>query len=202
MVTGFGEQKNFAIAQASQPWILSLDADEEVTPALRHVIEATLAHPGEYAGYRMPRLTCYLGQFIRHCGWYPSPVLRLFRRGHGRFSDALVHEELIVDGPVDDLAEDLLHYSYDSLSDHLRKLELYSTYDAEMLARRGVRITVISAPWFLLGKPFLTFLRKFFWQLGFLEGLRGLILSAMAAFVVFVNYAKLWELSHVRHVGS
>jgi len=199
MEFGFGEQKNFAIAQASMPWILSLDADEVVTTNLRLAIQAAVAEPGEYVGFRMPRLTWYLGRSIRHCGWYPSPVLRLFRRGGGgRFTDALVHEELRVDGPVGDLGADLLHYSYDSVSDHIRKLDLYTTYDAHMLARRGVRITVLSAPWFLCGKPLLVFLRKYLWQQGFREGRHGLVLSAMAAFVVFINYVKLWEFTRSR----
>jgi glycosyltransferase involved in cell wall biosynthesis len=194
MAAGFGEQRNFAIAQASRHWILSLDADEEVTPPLREAIQGAIADPGDYVGFRIPRLTEYLGRFIRHCGWYPSPVLRLFRRGYGRFTDALVHEELRVDGPVGNLQEDLLHYSYDSLSEHLQKLELYTTYDSLMLACRGVRLTPTNAPWFLIGKPLLVFLRKYVWQQGFREGYRGLVLSGMVAFVTFVNYAKLWEL--------
>ena len=92
MSTGFGEQKQFAIAQASCPWILTLDADEVVTPEMRHAIQTAIANPGSCVGFRIPRRTIYLGRFIRHCGWYPSPVLRLFRRGYGRFTDALVHE--------------------------------------------------------------------------------------------------------------
>src|SRR5207245_427872 len=111
MLAGFGDQKNFALAQATQPWILSLDADEEVTPALRREIETAVASPGEHAGFRMPRLTSYLGRFIRHCGWYPSPVLRLARPGPPRFTEALVHEEPLVNGPVGDLGVDLLRRS-------------------------------------------------------------------------------------------
>ncbi|MBI4636034.1 MAG: glycosyltransferase [Candidatus Rokubacteria bacterium] len=191
---GFGEQKNFAIAQASKSWILSLDADEEVTPALRFAIERALADPGDCLGFRMPRLTSYLGRFIRHCGWYPRPVLRLFRRGDGRFTDSLVHEEVVVDGPVGDLREDLLHRSYESLADHVRKLDLYTSYDARMLADRGVRVTGLTAPWFLGARPLLAFFEKYVLQRGFLEGPQGFILSAMAALVVFVNYAKLWEI--------
>lgn len=193
MAQGFGEQKNFAIAHASQPWILSLDADEEVTPTLREALQQAIANPGVCVGFQIPRLTAYLGRFIRHCGWYPSPVLRLFRRGHGKLTDAFVHEEIVVDGPVGDLHADLLHYSYNSLSDHLRKMDLYTAYDARMLARRGVHITALKAPWFFVGKPLIVFLRKYIWQQGFREGLHGLILSGMAAFVTFVNYAKLWE---------
>jgi glycosyltransferase involved in cell wall biosynthesis len=195
MAAGFGEQKNFAIAQATCPWILSLDADEEVTPALRRAIEAAMAAPGACVGFRMPRLTSYLGRFIRHCGWYPSPVLRLFRRGHGRFTDALVHEEIVVDGPVGDLGEDLLHRSYESLADHARKLLLYTAYDSRMLHRRGVRLAGFTALWWLALKPAAVFLRKFLLQRGFRDGWHGFVLSAMAALVVLVNSVRLAELT-------
>jgi glycosyltransferase involved in cell wall biosynthesis len=202
MRAGFGEQKNFAIAQASRPWILSLDADEEVTPALRDAIRQAVVDPRGCVGFRVPRLTAYLGRFIRHCGWYPSPVLRLFRRGRGRFTDALVHEEVIVDGPVADLAADLLHHSYASFSEHVGKMDLYTTYDAQMLSRRGVRVTSLNAPWFLLAKPMAVFLRKYVWQRGILDGRHGLVLSVMASVVTFVNYAKLWEAGLVRPAGG
>jgi len=195
MTAGFGEQKNFAVTQATHSWILSLDADEEVTPALRCAIEAAVTAPGGCVGFRMPRLTSYLGRFIRHCGWYPSPVLRLFRRDHGRFTDALVHEEVVVDGPVGDLAEDLLHRSYDSLADHVRKLLLYTAYDARMRRRRDVRLGPLSAPWALVLKPTAVFLRKLVLQQGFREGWHGYVLSAMAALVVLVNAVRLAELT-------
>jgi glycosyltransferase involved in cell wall biosynthesis len=193
MAAGFGEQKNFALAQARQPWVLSLDADETVSPALRAEIEAVMADPGPCVAFRMPRLTSYLGRAIRHCGWYPSPVVRLVRRGRARFNDALVHEELVVDGPIGDLRHDLLHDSYDSLSTHARKLLLYTRLDAEMLARRGVRVTGRNAVWHLALKPAIVFARKYVAQRGFLEGWRGLVLSALAAFAVFINGVRLWE---------
>jgi glycosyltransferase involved in cell wall biosynthesis len=195
MRAGFGEQKNFAVAQATQPWILSLDADEEVTPALRGAIESVMTSAGACAGYRIPRLTSYLGRFIRHCGWYPSPVLRLFRRGRGRFNDALVHEEVVVDGPVGDLREDLLHYSYDSLAEHVRKLLVYTAYDARMLQRRGVRLGPLSLGWWLAVKPAAVFVRKLIAQRGYREGWHGFVLSAMAALVVLVNAVRLAELT-------
>ncbi len=146
MTRGFGDQKNFAISHASRPWILSLDADEVVTPDLHDSIVRAVVGPSVHAGYRMARLTNYLGHFIRHCGWYPNPVLRLFRAGAGRFTDAFVHEEVVVDGSVGDLTGDLLHYSYDSLAEHIRKMNLYTAYDARMLARRGVRLTAWRSP--------------------------------------------------------
>jgi glycosyltransferase involved in cell wall biosynthesis len=204
MGAGFGEQKQFAVDQATGPWILSLDADEVVTPALRREIESAIHQPGPCVGFRIPRLTCYLGRFIRNCGWYPSPVLRLFRRGSGRFTDSLVHEEIRLDGPMGELREDLLHYSYETVSDHLRKLDLYTSYDAQMLARRGIRVTPWNAVWLLLGKPLAVLVRKYVWQQGFREGRHGLILSGMAAFVTFANYAKLWEadLAEEREVNA
>jgi 2-polyprenyl-3-methyl-5-hydroxy-6-metoxy-1,4-benzoquinol methylase len=192
---GFGEQKGFAVAQATRPWVLSVDADEVVSPALRRAIEAAIAAPGPWVGFRMPRRTAYLGRFIRHAGWYPAPVLRLFRRGHGRFTDALVHERLVVDGPVGDLGEDLLHFSYESLGDHVRKLLLYTAYDARMLRRRGVRLGRLTAPWYLALKPALVFGRKYVAQGGWREGWHGVVLCAMAALVVFVNYVRLGELT-------
>jgi len=195
MLAGFGDQKNFALAQATRPWILSLDADEEVTPALRREIETAVAAPGAHAGFRMPRLTSYLGRFIRHCGWYPSPVLRLARRGRARFTDALVHEELLVDGPIGDLGADLLHRSYDSLADHVRKLLVYTAYDARMLERRGERVRGLGALWRLALKPPAVFVRKYVAQGGFREGWHGFVLSAMAALVVLVNYVRLAELT-------
>ena len=195
MAAGFGEQKNFAIAQATRPWILSLDADEEVTPALRRSIEAAVAAPGACEGFRMPRLTSYLGRFIRHCGWYPSPVLRLVRRGRARFTDALVHEEIVVDGPVGDLREDLLHHSYDALTDHVRKLLVYTAYDARMLRSRGARLGLVRAFGWLVLKPPVVFVRKYVLQRGYREGWHGFVLSAMAALVVFVNAVRLAELT-------
>jgi glycosyltransferase involved in cell wall biosynthesis len=195
MSAGFGEQKNFALAQATRPWILSLDADEEVTPALREAIEAAMTAPDGRDGYRIPRLTSYLGRFIRHCGWYPSPVLRLVRRGRGRFTDALVHEELVVDGPVGDLGADLLHHSYGSLSEHMRKLLVYTAYDAQMLRRRAARLGWPRAISWLVLKPPAVFVRKYVLQRGYREGWHGFVLSAMAALVVFVNALRLAELT-------
>jgi len=198
MTAGFGEQKNFAVAQATRPWVLSLDADEVVTEPLRRQIEDVVRRADACDGYRIPRLTWFLGRPIRRCGWYPAPVLRLFRRGRGRFNDALVHEEVVVAGRLGDLDADLLHHSYDSIADHLRKLDLYTGLDARMLARRGVRLTAGSAPWLFVVKPLLSFVRRYVGQGGFREGRHGLVLCAASAFVVFVNAVKLWELDAPR----
>jgi glycosyltransferase involved in cell wall biosynthesis len=193
MREGFGEQKAFALAQARQPWVLSIDADEVVTPALRGEIEAALADSGRYVGYRIPRLTDYLGRPIRHCGWYPLPVVRLFRRDRARFSSALVHEEVLVDGPVGILKSDLLHWSYDSLAVHAAKTRLYSGLEARMLEREGVRLGGLATWWLLVLRPAWVFARKFVVQRGWREGWHGLVLSALAAFGVFVANVRLAE---------
>ena len=195
MRAGFGEQKNFALAQATQPWVLSLDADEEVTEPLRREIEAAVAAPAGCVGFSMPRLTSYLGRFIRHCGWYPGAVLRLFERGCGRFTDALVHEGVEVDGPVGELRSDLLHRSYDSLADHVRKLLLYTAYDARMLQQRGEPVSGLAGAWRLAVKPPAVFVRKYVLQRGFRDGWHGFVLSAMSALVVLVNHVRLAELT-------
>ena len=193
MRDGFGEQKAFALAQARQPWVLSVDADEVVTPALRSEIEAALAASSPCVGYRIPRLTSYLGRPIRHCGWYPLPVLRLFLRDRALFTDALVHEEVLVDGPVGDLHADLLHASYDSLAVHAAKTRLYSGYEARMLERRSVRAGRLRSWWLLVLRPTWIFVRKYLGQGGWREGWHGLVLCALAAFGVFVANVRLAE---------
>lgn len=193
MREGFGEQKAFALAQARQPWVLSIDADELITPTLRDEIEAALAAPASRVGYRIPRLTSYLGRPIRHCGWYPLPVLRLFRRDRGRFTDALVHEEVLVDGPVGDLHTDLLHSSYDSLAIHAAKTRLYSGLEARMLERDGVRPDGWRAWWLLVLRPAWVFARKYVGQGGWREGWHGVVLCTLAAFGVFVANVRLGE---------
>ena len=193
MPDGFGEQKAFALAQARQPWVLSVDADEVVTPALRQEIEAALADPGDHVGFRIPRLTDYLGRPIRHCGWYPRPVLRLFRRDRARFSDALVHEEVLVDGPEGDLRTDLLHWSYDSLAVHAAKTRLYSGLEARILERGGVRPGGLATWWLLVVRPAWIFVRKYLLQRGWREGWHGVVLSVLTSFGVFVANVRLAE---------
>ena len=193
MREGFGEQKAFALAQAQEPWVLSIDADEIVTPALRREIETALTDPGRHVGYRIPRLTDYLGRPIRRCGWYPRPVLRLFRRDRARFSDALVHEEVLVDGSVGDLHTDLLHWSYDSLAVHAAKTRLYSGLEARMAERRGARLHGLVPWWRLVLRPAWIFTRKLVVQRGWREGWHGLVLSVLAAFGVFVAGVRLAE---------
>lgn len=189
--TGFRDQKNAVAALCRHDWILSLDADETVTPGLADEIRA-LFDPGPpaEAGYDVPRLTRYLGREIRHAGWYPDRAVRLYDRRRGRWVGGQVHERVVVDGPVGRLRGDLTHEPYATLTHHVEKLNRYTTLAAETLHARGRR-----AGWSDLAlRPGLVFLKKLLVQRGILDGLPGLVVSASSSMSVFLKYAKLWDL--------
>jgi glycosyltransferase involved in cell wall biosynthesis len=188
---GFGPQKNRALALATQPWVLSIDADERVTPALRDEIVSVVggARPGADA-WRMPRRSSYCGQYMRHSGWYPDRVTRLFRRGAARFSDDLVHERLIADGAVGELKNDLLHATYPDLESMLDKLNRYSTAGAQRALARGKRGSLGSAVLHGLW----AFIRTYVLQRGFLDGRMGFVLAVSNAEGTYYRYLKLWLL--------
>lgn len=183
---GFGPQKNRALALATGDWVLSLDADERVTPALAAEIQAVMAAPVGPA-YEIPRLSSFCGKFIRHSGWWPDPVLRLFRRGEGRFTDAAVHERVVADGPVGRLRAHMLHYTYPDLAFAIQKMNRYSSDAAAMMHARGRKASVFSA----LGHSVWTFVRIYVVRRGFLDGGHGFVLAVLAAMGSFSRYAKL-----------
>jgi glycosyltransferase involved in cell wall biosynthesis len=186
---GFAAQKNFGIDRATGDWVLSLDADEQVEPALREEIAAALASAAPCAGYRLARRNIMWGRWIRHGRLYPDWQLRLFRRGRGRFVERAVHESVTVDGPVGQLATPLLHHSYRDVGDFLRRADRYSTLAAEEWARGGrpFRVTqLVTAP---LGR----FLSMYVVHRGFLDGWRGFLLAVLYAYYVLVRSAKIWE---------
>ncbi len=191
---GFGPQKNRALALATQPWVLSIDADERVTPQLRDEILAVVrgdtgAAPQADA-WSMPRLSSYCGQFIHHSGWYPDRVTRLFRRGTARFSDDAVHERVVTEQPPAQLKNDLLHETVVSLESVLDKLNRYSTAGAQSALARGKRGS--------LGRAVLhglwAFLRAYVLQRGFLDGRMGFVLAVSNAEGTYYRYLKLWLL--------
>jgi glycosyltransferase involved in cell wall biosynthesis len=187
---GHVEQKNFAIDQAAHDWVLAVDADERVSPELRREIEAVLARGEAVAdGYTMPRKTWYLGKWIRHGGWYPDRKLRLFRRSRGRWGGINPHDHVHVEGRVQELAGDLLHYSYRDLADHLRTVNSFTDIAAREKALRDVRWPVAR----MLVHPPFKFLKMYVLKRGFLEGTAGLIMAGIGALYVFLKYAKLWE---------
>ncbi|GJQ21862.1 MAG: glycosyl transferase [Bacteroidia bacterium] len=186
---GFGASKNFALSKARNDWVFWLDADERITPELAEEIELSISKRTDKAGFSVPRKAFFLGKWIKHCGWYPGRVVRLFRRDKGTFSNDRVHETLIVDGPVAELKADLLHYTDPSLEHYFTKFNRYTSLAADDLAGKGRRSGVGR----LLLNPMWTFVRMYFLRLGFLDGMPGLILCMLSAGYVFTKYAKLWE---------
>ena len=184
---GFGPQKNRALELAAGDWVLSLDADEWVTPELRAEIERALATPGPHAAFRMPRLSSYCGRFMRHSGWWPDHVTRLFRRGQARFSDDLVHERLIVSGAVGTLGEPLLHEAIRDLDEALAKMNAYSTAGALMQLERGRKASLAGAVWHGIW----TFFRTYVLRAGFLDGREGFLLAVSNAEGAYYRYLKL-----------
>lgn len=198
---GHIEQKNFAISQASQDWVLCIDADERVTSELRVAIEALFADPGSLAGgYTVNRRNIYLGRWIRGGGFYPDRKLRLFRRAIGRWEGTNPHDHVYLEPPAQarDLRLDIEHYTYRGISDHLKTIDYFSSIAArEKLSRRqkGVVLNLVfGAPW--------KFFKMLILQGGLRDGWRGWIAAALGAYYVFLRYAKLWELIHVEGLSA
>ncbi|CAM5194781.1 Glycosyltransferase involved in cell wall biosynthesis OS=Castellaniella defragrans OX=75697 GN=HNR28_003126 PE=3 SV=1 [Castellaniella defragrans] len=187
---GFGPQKNRALDLATGDWVLSLDADERVPPELAQEIQRVLAQPSA-DGYRIARLSSFCGRWMRHSGWWPDRVLRLFRRESGRFTEDAVHEHLDVDGRVGTLSGHFLHYPYASLEVFIDKINRYSTEAALKAHAQGRRTTVFGP----FGHGLWTFLRHYVFRRGFLDGWQGLVLAGMAATGSFYRYAKLFWLN-------
>lgn len=187
---GFGPQKNRALELATGEWVLSLDADERLTPALRSEILTAIHHSAHVDCFAIPRLSWYCGRFIRHSGWSPDYVDRLFKRGTARFSDDLVHERLIPSGPVAKLENPMLHYSFMNYSQVLQKLDRYSTASAEQAFAKGKK----SSPLKAVLHGIWAFTRTYFIRLGFLDGPQGFALAISNGQGTYYRYMKLWQL--------
>jgi glycosyltransferase involved in cell wall biosynthesis len=189
---GYSAQKNYAAGVASNDWILSLDADERVTPPLADEIRRALAGEPRVRGYRVPRVTWYLGRWIRSTDWYPDYQLRLYDRRAGTWNGRRVHESVTLQGPPGLLRHELQHYAYRDLSDHLATIDRYTTLAAEQWWSEGRRTNRFE----LLIHPRLAFLRNYLLRGGFKDGAAGLLVSKMNAYYVFLKFAKLWELQN------
>jgi len=190
---GFGVQKQRAVALAANDWVLCLDADERVSAPLRASILAALACTPSHMAWRMPRANRFMGRFLRHGEGYPDWSLRLFHRGHARWSDDPVHEKVLTDAAVGTLAGDLLHESAESLETYLAKQNRYTTLQAQALAARGERAT-----WGrVAASPLVRFFKFYVVKRGFLDGLPGLVHIAIGCFNSHVKYAKLRELNRL-----
>ena len=188
---GFGAQKNLALGLATQDWVLSIDADERVTPELAAEIQQAMRQPTA-AAYEIPRLTQFCGQWIRHCGWTPDPVLRLFRRGQARFSDDLVHERVVLaSGTPVRMKSQLLHYSYPTPAHYWKKLEQYSMAWAQQAHARGRQSSMPRA----VTSGLVAFIKSYIFRLGFLDGSMGFAVCAMQAQAAFGKYFTLYCLN-------
>jgi hypothetical protein len=166
---------------------LSVDADERVSTRLAHAIKTAVAR-GDADAYEMPRLSRFLGRAMRHSGWYPDYVLRLFRNGKAHFSNDLVHERIICDGRVGRLTESLDHYPVLRLEDAVSRMDRYSTAGADMFAAGGRRVTFASG----ITHGLWSFLRAYVWRLGFLDGHEGFLLAVANAEGTYYRYMKAW----------
>jgi glycosyltransferase involved in cell wall biosynthesis len=188
--TGWIDQKNFAAGLAAHDWIFSLDADERITPALAEEVRATLRADPPVRGYRIPRVTFHLGKWIRTTDFYPDFQTRLYDRRSARWQGGHVHESVTVDGASGQLTQELQHYSYRDLADHLARINTYSSLAARTMFEKGRRATFAD----ILLHPPAAFLRNYILRRGVLDGTAGLTISAINAYWVFLKFAKLWEL--------
>ncbi len=189
---GYGASKNFALDQCTCSWVLWLDADERVSEELGKEIQTITGQEVTSLNvFEIPRKAFFLGKWIRHCGWYPGYVPRLFKRGAGRFSENKVHERFEFDGAAGRLRSDLLHYTDPTLWHYLEKFNRYTTLAADEMMERRTLFRVSQ----LIIRPVWVFIRMYVVKLGFLDGIQGFILCVLSSCYVFTKYAKLWELS-------
>jgi glycosyltransferase involved in cell wall biosynthesis len=184
---GFGRTKKFAVDHSSNDWILSIDADEEVSQPLKNRIEQILEDP-KYQGYNVKRRSFYMGREVKHCGWDNDYPLRLFNRNYGNFNEKDVHESVVLKGNRSKIEEPLLHYTYPSISSHISKMNRYTDISAlsgTKLKKGGIIFSIAMG----MNK----FFKMYLLQKGFLDGKIGLLLSINSAFGVYLKYVKLWS---------
>ena len=188
---GYAGQKNWAADQAGNDWVLSLDADEALSEALEAEIWRLKKSGPRHDGYTMPRLARYMGRWILHSGWYPDRKLRLYDRRQAKWVGDFVHESVAVSGQVGHLQSNLLHFTCDSLAEHIKTMERYTTLAAQELAARQVKVPLSR----LIADPAWAFVKTYLLQRGFLDGPEGLAIAQMAAFYTFLKYSKARNMS-------
>lgn len=190
---GHIQQKNYAIDRCSGDWILSLDADERASEEMAEFIKQLFkSGEPEQDGYYFPRKVFYLGKWINHSGWYPDYKLRLFRKDRARWTGYNPHDRIELEGKSKKAKVDILHYPYKSLTDHLDRINSYTTIMAGELRDKGKKSNLLK----IIFNPYFRFLRAYFLKLGFLDGFHGIIISIISSYYVFLKYLKLWELQH------
>ena len=196
---GFGPQKQLAIEKCRQPWVLVLDADERIPPETAGIIKKIVTDSTvKEAGFSFPRRNYFQGRWIKHAGWWPDRIIRLFRKKAGRMTSAIVHESVEVQGLVGELESAIEHYTESRLSKIIQKIDKYSTMGAETAFREGKRSSTGGA----FMRAFFTFIQDYFFRLGILDGMPGLILAVTDSINKFFKYAKLSELVKINRGGG
>jgi len=186
---GFAAAKQFAVVKTKYDWVLWLDADERVMPELAIELEQVIATDPKQSAFTVARRAYFLGKWIKHSGWYPGRVARLFRKDRASFNDAAVHEGLMVNGEIGALQNDLLHYTDPNIFHYFTKFNRYTTLAADELEKKGKNFNITD----ILIRPWWLFVKMYFLRLGFLDGMQGLLLALFSSAYVFTKYAKLWE---------
>jgi glycosyltransferase involved in cell wall biosynthesis len=186
---GSAAQKNWAIDRVEHGWVLIVDADERVTVPLAAEILVLLTRSPQVDGYYIRRENVFIDRVMRHSGWSTDKVIRLFRRDKGRYPNRRVHADLAIEGPTPELDHPFLHYTFRSFGQYFDKFLNYAEWGAAQAFREGRTVGVLE----IAGRPFWRFFRTYFLQLGFLDGLHGLVLCTLQSFGVFLKYARLWE---------
>lgn len=185
-----GKHRNVAASHASHPWVLSIDADERVTPELKEEIQKVLSSETPYWGFTIPRRN-YIGDYwVRHCGWYPSGQLKLFLKDKFQWEEVDVHPRALMNGPCGQLKTDIIHYSYRDFSDFLKKMDNHTTREAKKWVETGRKMTLGKALWRTVDRFFRTYVGK----KGHKDGVIGLVVAVFAGFYQILSYAKYWEM--------
>jgi len=195
---GFGQQKQSAIDKCRESWILVLDADERIPPETAEVIKKIVTGSASEDGFSFPRKNFFQGRWIKHAGWWPDRIIRLFRRNAGHMTSATVHEAVVLNGAAGNLAVPILHYTESRFSKIIQKIDRYSTLGAAEAFREGKTASVYSS--FL--RAFFTFMQDYFFRLGILDGHAGLTLAVTDSVNKFFKYAKLSEFIRINRSGK
>ena len=188
---GYAATKLYALSKTKYDWVLWIDADEEITPELIEELKTLKSSELSFNIYDLARRAYFLGKWIRHSGWYPARVARLFNKKYILFNEKDVHEGLIYNGEIGHLKNDINHYTDPTIEHYFSKFNIYTTLAAKELFNKGKR----SKSKDILLRPIIFFIKMYIFQLGFLDGLHGLILAVFSSSYVFTKYCKLWELN-------
>lgn len=189
---GYSGTKKYAVSLTSNEWIFWIDADEVITLELSNELNDFKNINPALEAYSVPRIANFLGKWIRHSGWYPGRVTRLFNKSKVKFSEKDVHEGLITDGTIGQFKNDLEHYTDPNIKHYFEKFNYYTTLAADELHKNGKKFRISD----IILRPFFFFIKMYFFKRGFLDGIQGFMLAIFSSAYVFVKYCKLWELKN------